>query len=234
MVTAVDRAEPQAAEDKTGAHERGRGRCHSRGSRRDRRLAWFFVGARRSLLARPRDGVQEVRVTSGRIRPGRDLGPPACPGAAAVRPAGERRLHLACGLSPLRREPGAIRLRASCVERRPGPAGRFSFASGMNVIHGSLVIEPAPRARRREAQGGGPGERDDGEQRRDRNCGHAQARAAAPSRGGRSSRPPPCLVPGLIRVESRELDGTAIAVVGEGTEVLVRAGQRVVRLRAIP
>ena len=83
-------------------------------------------------------------MTSGRIRPGRDLGPPARPGTADVRPAGERRHHLACGLSPLRREPGATRLRASCVERRPGPAGRFSFASGMNVIHGSLVIEPAP------------------------------------------------------------------------------------------
>jgi Cu+-exporting ATPase len=109
-------------------------------------LAWFFFGPRRTAVGEIRDGVQEVDVTvSGGYSPN----------LIRVRQGLPLRLNFD------RRETGECTSRVvfpdfainaalpayerTSVELVPDRPGEFGFACGMNMVHGTLLVEPTGR-----------------------------------------------------------------------------------------
>jgi Cu+-exporting ATPase len=106
-------------------------------------LAWYFFGPKKSGQAELKDGVQEVGIT---VKGG------YAPDLIRVRRGVPTRLVFD------RQEGGDctsrvvfpdFRLSAplpafatTSVEFTPGTAGRFGFACGMNMVHGTLLVEP--------------------------------------------------------------------------------------------
>jgi Cu+-exporting ATPase len=108
-------------------------------------LAWFFFGTRRSAVSEVRDGVQEVDVTvSGGYSPN----------LIRVREGVPLRINFD------RRETGECTSRVvfpdfainaalpayerTGVELVPDRAGEYGFACGMNMVHGTLLVEAPP------------------------------------------------------------------------------------------
>ncbi|WP_040786438.1 heavy metal translocating P-type ATPase [Nocardia pneumoniae] len=107
-------------------------------------LAWYFFGTRRARTAQVADGVQRVEVTvHGGYQP------------EVIRVRQNVPLELVFN----RRETGDCTSRVvfpdigvsaalpafsrTTVRIQPSRSGRFGFACGMNMIHGTLVVEPA-------------------------------------------------------------------------------------------
>ncbi len=117
-------------------------------------LAWFFFGARRTAVGELRDGVQEVEITvSGGYSPN----------LIRVREGVPVRINFD------RRETGECTSRVvfpdfainaalpayeqTSVELLPDRPGKFGFACGMNMVHGTLLVEPSGES----ADGAGSG-----------------------------------------------------------------------------
>ncbi|GAA3246030.1 HAD-IC family P-type ATPase [Streptomyces labedae] len=137
-------------------------------------LAWFFFGPRKTQLAELRGGTQEIGIT---VKGG------YAPDVIRVRQGVPVRLVFD------RQESGECTSRVvfpdfslakalpafgtATVEFTPDRAGRFGFACGMNMVHGTVLVEPgdgngeaASSADVREepaASAAGPGEIDTGE-----------------------------------------------------------------------
>src|SRR6266851_9709648 len=107
-------------------------------------LGWFFFGPRRARAAELSGGVQRVRVT---VRGGYS------PDVIRVRPGVplevvfDRQESGDCtsrvlfpGLAVSAALPAFAR---TTVRLDPATAGSFGFACGMNMIHGTLVVEPS-------------------------------------------------------------------------------------------
>ncbi|MEU0721805.1 heavy metal translocating P-type ATPase [Streptomyces lavendulocolor] len=108
-------------------------------------LAWFFFGPRKTRLAELRDGTQEIGIT---VKGGYS------PDLIRVRQGVPVRLVFD------RQESGECTSRVvfadfalakslpafgkATVEFVPDRAGRFGFACGMNMVHGTLLVEPGP------------------------------------------------------------------------------------------
>jgi Cu+-exporting ATPase len=110
-------------------------------------LGWFFFGPRRSAAALVTDGVQRVRVTVKggyapdviRVRQG-----------LPVELTFDRQESGECTAQvvfPDMRVSAALpAYRQTIVRLDPAEAGSFGFACGMNMIHGTLIVEPAEPA----------------------------------------------------------------------------------------
>ncbi|MGZ4139041.1 MAG: heavy metal translocating P-type ATPase [Actinomycetota bacterium] len=110
-------------------------------------LAWFFFGPKKARAAELRGGMQEIDVT---VKGGYE------PNLIHVRQGVPLRLVFD------RRESGDCTARVvfpdfgvskslpafgkAAVELMPDRAGTFGFACGMNMVHGTLVVEPAEAA----------------------------------------------------------------------------------------
>ncbi|MGH2554430.1 MAG: cupredoxin domain-containing protein, partial [Actinomycetota bacterium] len=107
-------------------------------------LAWYFFGSKQTARAIQREGVQEVEVT---VRGGYS------PGVIRVRQgvplrvvfdrqeAGECTSEVVFADFRIRRSLPAFA--RTTVELLPDRSGEFGFACGMNMVHGTLVVEPA-------------------------------------------------------------------------------------------
>ena len=108
-------------------------------------LGWFFFGPRRSTAAELAGGVQrlEVTVKGGyspeviRVRQG-----------VPVELTFDRQESGDCTsrvvFPDFRLSAALPAWRRTTVRLDPGEAGEFGFACGMNMIHGTLIVEPAP------------------------------------------------------------------------------------------
>ncbi|GAA3137628.1 heavy metal translocating P-type ATPase [Kribbella aluminosa] len=110
-------------------------------------LAWYFLGPKKSRQAELRGGVQEIEIT---VKGGYS------PDLIRVRPGVPVRLVFD------RKEGGDCTSRVvfpdfalaaslpafgkTAVEFVPEAAGRFGFACGMNMVHGTLLVEPGGEA----------------------------------------------------------------------------------------
>jgi Cu+-exporting ATPase len=107
-------------------------------------LAWFFFGPRKSRTAELRAGVQEIGVTVKggyapsliRVRQG-----------VPVRVLFDRQESGECTARVVFPDFGVTRtlpaFETTAVEFVPDKAGRFGFVCGMNMVHGTLVVDPA-------------------------------------------------------------------------------------------
>ena len=106
-------------------------------------LAWYFFGPRESGRAALREGVQEVEVTVRggyspnviRVREGVPLRI-----VFDRREAGECTSEVVFPDFRLRRALPAFR--RTEVQLVPERSGEFGFACGMNMVHGTLLVEP--------------------------------------------------------------------------------------------
>ncbi len=106
-------------------------------------LAWFFFGPRRSHAAQLRGGVQQVEITvKGGYQPNLIRAREGVP----LRLVFDRResgdctsrvvfpdFHVNTALPAFAR---------TAVEFTPRTSGKFGFACGMNMVHGTLIVEP--------------------------------------------------------------------------------------------
>ncbi|CAE7364110.1 actP1 [Symbiodinium sp. KB8] len=107
-------------------------------------LAWFFFGPKQARRAELVDGVQEVHITVKggyspdliRVREG-----------VPVRLVFDRQESGDCTSRVVFPDFSASRtlpaFGTATLDLTPDRAGRFDFACGMNMIHGSLIVEPA-------------------------------------------------------------------------------------------
>ncbi|MFD1658410.1 heavy metal translocating P-type ATPase [Streptomyces caeni] len=114
-------------------------------------LGWFFFGPRRARGARLEGGVQRAEVTvRGGYRPDVIRVRQGIP----VELVFDRQESGECTnrvvFPDLRISAGLPAFRRTTVRLRPERAGSFGFVCGMNMIHGTLVVDPA------EDLGGGP------------------------------------------------------------------------------
>ncbi|MBB1244298.1 heavy metal translocating P-type ATPase [Streptomyces durbertensis] len=114
-------------------------------------LGWYFFGPRREGAARVEDGVQRVRVTvRGGYSPDRIRVREGTPVELVFdrQEAGECTSRVV--FPDLRVSAGLPAHTTTTVRLAPDRPGRYPFACGMNMIHGTLLVEPS--------EGGGPEE----------------------------------------------------------------------------
>jgi Cu+-exporting ATPase len=107
-------------------------------------LAWFFFGPRRGSAAEVVDGVQRVEV---RVRGGYSPDVVRVRQGVPVEVVFDRQESGDC-TSRVVFADFAVSAALPAFERttvrlRPERAGSFGFACGMNMVHGTLVVEPA-------------------------------------------------------------------------------------------
>ncbi|CCK25807.1 Copper-transporting ATPase 1 [Streptomyces davaonensis JCM 4913] len=137
-------------------------------------LGWFFFGPRRARTARIEDGVQRVEVT---VRGGYSPDVIRVRQGVPVEIVFDRQETGECTnrvvFPDLRVSAGLPAHQRTTVRLRPERAGSYGFACGMNMIHGTLVVDPGE-----DSEDGPGGERpavvDQGEGRGVRD-GHASA-----------------------------------------------------------
>ncbi|KUL21111.1 heavy metal translocating P-type ATPase [Streptomyces regalis] len=114
-------------------------------------LGWFFFGPRRARSARIEGGVQRVDVT---VRGGYSPDVIRVRQGVPVELVFDRQESGECTnrvvFPDLRVSAGLPAHQRTTVRLRPEQAGSYGFACGMNMIHGTLVVDPA------EETGGGP------------------------------------------------------------------------------
>ena len=107
-------------------------------------LGWFFFGSRRARTARLEDGVQRVEVT---VRGGYSPDLIRVRQGVPVEMIFDRQESGDCTsrvvFADLRLSAALPAYERTTVRFRPGEAGTFGFACGMNMIHGTLVVEPS-------------------------------------------------------------------------------------------
>jgi len=107
-------------------------------------LAWFFFGPKKARRAELRGGVQEIQVT---VKGGYSPDIIRVQQGVPARLIFDRQESSDCTSRVVFPEFGISKsLRAfgkTAVEFVPGKAGRFAFACGMNMVHGTLLVEAA-------------------------------------------------------------------------------------------
>src|SRR6266508_585826 len=109
-------------------------------------LVWFFFGPRRTRSARLDDGVQRAEVT---VRGGYSPDVIRVRQGVPVEMVFDRQESGECTsrvvFPELRVSAALPAYERTTVRLTPGELGSFGFACGMNMIHGRLVVEPAPQ-----------------------------------------------------------------------------------------
>jgi Cu+-exporting ATPase len=117
-------------------------------------LGWFFFGPRRARTARLEDGVQRVEVT---VRGGYSPDLIRVRQGVPVELIFDRQESGDCTsrvvFPDLRLSAALPAYERTTVRFRPGEAGSFGFACGMNMIHGTLVVDPSDPATEGPAEG---------------------------------------------------------------------------------
>jgi Cu+-exporting ATPase len=109
-------------------------------------LRWYFFAPRRASVADLTDGVQRIPVTVHRRLPPRsDPGPPGRTRRVGLRSAGKRDYTSGAVFGDLALSAALRAFTRTTVRLQPEQAGTFGFACGMNMIHGTLVVDPAHR-----------------------------------------------------------------------------------------
>ena len=129
-------------------------------------LVWYFFGPKKSGQAELRDGVQEVTIT---VKGGYSPDLVRVRQGVPVRLLFDRQESGDCTSRVVFPDFGVAEslpaFQTSSVELMPEAAGRYGFACGMNMVRGTLVVEPneeagdaAPPspAAETESRGGGP------------------------------------------------------------------------------
>jgi len=115
-------------------------------------LGWFFFGPRRARTARLEDGVQRVEVT---VRGGYSPDLIRVRQGVPVELVFDRQESGDCTsrvvFADLQLSAALPAYERTTVRFGPGEAGSFGFACGMNMIHGTLLVEPADHAAGAEA-----------------------------------------------------------------------------------
>ena len=110
-------------------------------------LGWFFFGPRRARSARLEDGVQRVEVT---VRGGYSPDLIRVRQGVPVELVFDRQESGDCTsrvvFADLQLSAALPAYERTTVRFGPGEAGSFGFACGMNMIHGTLVVEPSEPA----------------------------------------------------------------------------------------
>ncbi|GAA4077385.1 heavy metal translocating P-type ATPase [Actinomadura miaoliensis] len=123
-------------------------------------LTWFFFGPRRARSARIDGGVQRIQI---RVRGGYTPNLIRVRQGMPVELVFDRQESGDCTarvvFPDLRVSAALPAFERTTVRLRPRQAGRFGFACGMNMIHGTLLVEPAtePPSGVRVGDGGGGG-----------------------------------------------------------------------------
>ncbi len=121
-------------------------------------LGWYFFGPRKASTAQLRDGIQHVEVT---IRGGYSPNLIRVKQGTPVEIVFDRQETGDCSsrvvFAELEMSAPLPAFQRTTVRLNPTRAGTVSFACGMNMIHGTLVVEPAEAAVR-EWPTGSPGE----------------------------------------------------------------------------
>src|SRR5215207_11082214 len=107
-------------------------------------LGWFFFGPRRGRTAQLRDGVQRVEVT---VRGGYSPDIIRVRKGVPVEVVFDRQESGDCTsrvvFGDLKVSAALPAFTQTTVRLRPEEAGSFGFACGMNMVHGTLVVEPS-------------------------------------------------------------------------------------------
>jgi Cu+-exporting ATPase len=110
-------------------------------------LGWFFFGPRRSGAAELADGVQRAQVT---VRGGYSPNVLRVRQGVPVELVFDRQESGDCTsrvvFADLRVSAVLPAYQRTTVRLAPREAGSFGFACGMNMIHGTLIVEPAARS----------------------------------------------------------------------------------------
>ncbi len=118
-------------------------------------LGWFFFGPRRARTAHLEDGVQRIEVT---VRGGYSPDLIRVRQGVPVELTFDRHESGDCTsrvvFADLQLSAALPAYERTTVRFRPGEAGSFGFACGMNMIHGTLLVEPAAHAADAEAPAG--------------------------------------------------------------------------------
>ena len=113
-------------------------------------LAWFFFGPREARQAQLRGGVQEIEIT---VKGGYSPALIRVQQGVPVRLVFDRQEGSDCTSRVVFPDLGISRtlpaFQKTAVEFTPAKAGQFAFACGMNMVHGTLIVE----ARADEAAG---------------------------------------------------------------------------------
>src|SRR6266496_4385986 len=106
-------------------------------------LGWFFFGPRPARTAHLEDGVQRIEVT---VRGGYSPDVIRVRQGVPVELTFDRQESGDCTsrvvFPDLRLSAALPAYQRTTVRFRPADAGSFGFACGMNMIHGTLVVEP--------------------------------------------------------------------------------------------
>ena len=116
-------------------------------------LGWFFFGPHRASTARIEDGVQRVEVTvSGGYSPDQIRVRQGMPVELSFdrQESGECTSRVV--FPDLQISAALPAYERTTVRFRPGDPGTFGFACGMNMIHGTLVVEPSDDAEQPAAE----------------------------------------------------------------------------------
>lgn len=107
-------------------------------------LGWFFFGPKRARRAEVHDGLQEVTVT---VRGGYSPAVIRVQEGVPLRLTFDRQEAGDCTSRVVFADFGASKtlpaFGSATLEFTPDKVGEFDFACGMNMIHGTLVVEPA-------------------------------------------------------------------------------------------
>ena len=107
-------------------------------------LGWFFFGPRKAHRAEVRGGVQEVEVT---VKGGYSPNLIRVRQGVPLRLVFDRQENSDCSSRVVFPDFGVSKSLAAfgrtVVELLPSQAGEFGFACGMNMLHGTLIVEPA-------------------------------------------------------------------------------------------
>src|SRR5262245_60762710 len=110
-------------------------------------LAWFFFGPRRGRAAELADGVQRVEVT---VRGGYSPDIVRVRQGVPVEMVFDRQESGDCTSRLVFADLGVSAalpaFTRTTVRLRPDRAGSFGFACGMNMVHGTLVVDPADQS----------------------------------------------------------------------------------------
>jgi len=116
-------------------------------------LAWFFFGSRRAGTSEVRDGVQQVDVT---VLGGYSPNVIEVQAGIPLRIDFDRRESGECTSRVVFPDFGINAslpaFESTSVELMPDRAGEYEFACGMNMVHGTLLVEPASNG---GSEGGG-------------------------------------------------------------------------------
>ena len=106
-------------------------------------LAWFFFGPKEARRAEVREGVQEVEIT---VKGGYSPNLIRVSEGVPLRLVFDRQENSDCSSRVVFPDFGVSRSLAAfgrtTVELLPDRSGEFGFACGMNMLHGTLVVEP--------------------------------------------------------------------------------------------